>query len=258
MRNILIICLVIFGLFIGACKSTEKISAPKGAKLSESKLEKKLANASIPVDWLSCKGKLKFKDQDMSASGNFYMRIRKDSAIWVQIRKLGFEVGRMLITRDSFILVNSWEDTYVKDEIGKLSAWTGSDVKFDELQNLLWGLPMIYNKSAEVQAKDHYFIVQGEEPAINASFFYSVAAPFQLISGFLQKQTPQGGMQTLKFTNDDFQAITDDYYFPYIRNYEVTTPDSKMNIELSIQNLNINEAKNLHIRIPAHSEPLMD
>jgi hypothetical protein len=46
----------------------------------------------------------------MSARVN--VRILRDSVIWVQIQKFGFEVGRMLVTPDSAFFINRFDQTY--------------------------------------------------------------------------------------------------------------------------------------------------
>src|SRR5687768_971385 len=67
---------------------------------------------NLPYEWYSSTGTgtLDWDDQRISAKVN--VRIRKDSVIWVQISKLGIEVGRILVTRDSAFFINRFEQKY--------------------------------------------------------------------------------------------------------------------------------------------------
>lgn len=73
---------------------------------------KKLAETQVDYTWFSAtgQGKMDWDGQRLSARVN--VRILHDSIIWVQIQKLGFEVGRMLVTPDSAFFINRWERTY--------------------------------------------------------------------------------------------------------------------------------------------------
>lgn len=259
MRYTLYICMTLLLFSIGACKSSEKIVSEKDERLTRNQLIQRLANAKVPAEWMSCKGQMKLESPDLNASGSFRMHIQKDSAIWMHISKLGFEIGRALITPDSVLVINRWENTYINGSIDELSRMLGSRVSFDELQRLFWGLPLVYDSGAEIENEKDHFIVKGRDEVTKSSYLYAISAPFLITSGWLQKRnTGGGGVQSLAFTNDDFQLITDDYYFPYIRDYDLTSPDMQLKVEMSIQNLVINEAQDLHMRIPANFEPLLD
>jgi hypothetical protein len=118
MRNLPIYIGLIMLLGLQACKSKktagdagpmpmEEAVAPEVAAML-----KKLAETQVDYTWFSAtgQGKMDWDGQRLSARVN--VRILHDSIIWVQIQKLGFEVGRMLVTPDSAFFINRWERTY--------------------------------------------------------------------------------------------------------------------------------------------------
>ena len=72
----------------------------------------KVKATQIPYKWFAASGTGKIDWDGQRLSGRINVRILHDSIIWVQIQKLGFEVGRMLITPDSAFFINRFERTY--------------------------------------------------------------------------------------------------------------------------------------------------
>lgn len=62
-----------------------------------------LKKAVFAPEWMEGKCQLQMESEGSNLSGQGVIRIRRDSAIWVSLRKLGFEVGRALILKDSFL-----------------------------------------------------------------------------------------------------------------------------------------------------------
>ena len=72
----------------------------------------KVKATELPYTWFAASGVGKIDWDGQRLSGRINVRILHDSIIWVQIQKLGFEVGRMLITPDSAFFINRFERTY--------------------------------------------------------------------------------------------------------------------------------------------------
>ena len=110
--------LVLLFLALSACKSKKTTvdsgHLPDAGAVSPevSAMLRKLADTQLHYKWFAAtgQGRIDWDGQRMSARVN--VRILQDSVIWVQIQKLGFEVGRMLVTPDSAFFVNRWEKTY--------------------------------------------------------------------------------------------------------------------------------------------------
>lgn len=98
----------------------------------------------IPYATFSGKAKVNFEGPDASNDFTANFRVRKDSVIWVQVTVLGGAVSaaRMLVTRDSFFLIN-----YIQKEVTKIALKDAAKtlptaVDFTQLQNLIVGDPL--------------------------------------------------------------------------------------------------------------------
>ena len=250
--------IIFLGLLIltFSCKSTDKISSPKGKKLTEKQLEKRLTNPVIPEEWLHAKGKLSVDLPEFKGSGTYRMYLQRDKALWMQVTKFGFEVGRVLITPDSLIALNRMQNTYIKGGIKDIERIFGTSVNFDQLQYLIWGLPPVYHKSADIRSEKNYFLISGTDPLTTVSFLYSILAPFEIVSGFLEmKPGMERETHSLEFKNDDYQPLTNEYNFPYLRNYHLVSPQNEIQIEMSVSNVELGEEKELRLVVPDHYDP---
>jgi len=117
-KTVFFIVTIACSLMVMSCKSKKAVT-DSGNIISEepttpemAAMFQKLLDTQLPYTWFSASGtgKIDWDGQRMSAKVN--VRILKDSIIWVQISKLGFEVGRMLVTPDSAFFINRFERTY--------------------------------------------------------------------------------------------------------------------------------------------------
>ncbi len=110
----LIALLLIFGscaskkdLTGGAKDNPKEVISPEIASMM-----KKIMATQLPYTWFAASGQGKIDWDGQRLSARINVRILHDSIIWVQIQKLGFEVGRMLITPDSAFFINRFERSY--------------------------------------------------------------------------------------------------------------------------------------------------
>ncbi len=119
--------------------------------LSHNYIDFKTFNAKIKVDYQDNKG----KQPDVTA----IVRIIKDSAIWVSITAsfLSVEIYRVLITKDSVILMNKQEKEVQYRSLDYLQEVTEIAFDYYTLQDLLIGNPVfidsniVYYKKTEDQ-----------------------------------------------------------------------------------------------------------
>jgi hypothetical protein len=110
-------------------------------KLNSHYIDFKTFNAKIKVDYEDSKG----KKPDILA----VVRIIKDSAIWVSLSAsiLNVEVYRMLITKDSVILMNTREKEVQYRSLDYLQEVTQIPFDYKTLQDLLIGNPIFFGKT---------------------------------------------------------------------------------------------------------------
>ncbi|MEM1123952.1 MAG: DUF4292 domain-containing protein, partial [Bacteroidota bacterium] len=102
----LLLCL----LTLAAC-STKKLITNEGSptnnlkKRSAKYLQKKMAANELDVEWLSARARITFKDAEQTRKFNANIRMRKDSVIWMNVKKVSVEAFRILVDRDSIYII---------------------------------------------------------------------------------------------------------------------------------------------------------
>ncbi|HEX9957285.1 MAG TPA: DUF4292 domain-containing protein [Fibrella sp.] len=139
-------------------------TSPTGSTaLTRPGIEEARSNVSeIDFRYLTAKSKLSFKSktQDIS-NANLNLRVRKDSAIWISISKVGIEAVRALITRDSVAIMDKLERRYAIYDFPTLSRQFNFDMNFDLLQALIVGnLPLPKRPAQKIKKERDYLLLR--------------------------------------------------------------------------------------------------
>jgi hypothetical protein len=85
------------------------------------------------------KASAKYKDDDNSQNVQADIKIKKDEKILVSVRVLGITMAKALITPDAVKYYEKINGEYFEGDYTTLSAWLGTDLDFQKVQNLLIG-----------------------------------------------------------------------------------------------------------------------
>lgn len=109
----------------------------------------KVSRNLMGFSWFSAKMKIDIQNnqadhQELTA----YVRIRKDSLIWINLTAtLGLEVARILITPDSILVADRLDRTVYRRNLDYARDWLRITVNFRTLEDLLVGNPVYFNDS---------------------------------------------------------------------------------------------------------------
>ena len=117
MKRILFYTLLSMCFGLTACNTTKKLANDKGPNIINGVFEASamldLVRATdIPYTWFGGEGNGTIDWEGTRYTAKIKVRILRDSIVWVQIQKFGFEVGRMLVTPDSAFFINRLERSY--------------------------------------------------------------------------------------------------------------------------------------------------
>src|SRR6185369_15710464 len=102
-------------------------------------LRQQLADAiNEPLNFTTFYGKAKANYNSPQASGNatVYIKMRKDSVIWISVTgPLNIEGARVLVTPDSIKIINKLESTVQLSSIERLRQITKLPLRFSDFQN---------------------------------------------------------------------------------------------------------------------------
>lgn len=161
----IILSTVIF-LSIFSCRSTKQINkviAPKDTTVNKS-VDKSAADSLLMVqqtmsrlkghhiDYVSFNAKIKVEYEDIKGRKPDILavvRIMKDSAIWVSLSAsiLNVEVYRLLITKDSVILMNTRDKEVQYRSLDYLQEVTQIPFDYKTIQDLLIGNPVFFDSA---------------------------------------------------------------------------------------------------------------
>ncbi len=136
----LLLMVLVFTLFIQACKTQKEIvgvQAEKVDNLSASKLIDSIQQNRLSFDYFMAKLSVELTLPDDSKSFKANLRIRKDSVIWIYIMKATLPVATVLITKDSVKFVNKINKTYFFGTFSYINEMFNTDLDYYMLQDLL-------------------------------------------------------------------------------------------------------------------------
>ena len=153
----LIVCASLL-VFVWSCRSTRKIQSAMNQKDSVTVIVNPSENDSLAllkqvkdkiqanhIDFKSFLAKIKVDYEDSrgrSYDFTTFLQVRKDSAIWISINKLGIEAFRVLITRDSVKVMNKLDKYVQLRSVGYLQEVAQLPFTYFTLQDLIVGNPV--------------------------------------------------------------------------------------------------------------------
>ena len=139
MKKIFLLSLSIFLLLSSSCKSTKRGATAKLKQRSAPWLVKKTNQSRVEADWLDAKAKIDFRSDDFSIVATAYIRMKKDSVIWMVGKKFGVEGVRALVTTDSVYVLDRLNKEYRAEGISYLQLRFNLSMSYYDLQDILLG-----------------------------------------------------------------------------------------------------------------------
>lgn len=159
----LLLSLVAF-LALNACASRKPAAT---ARPEPENLEAFLRDGPYAWDWFACSGQMRMESSFFSGSGQYNLRMRSDSLVWMVIKYLGLEVARLQATPDSVVLINRWEKTVEVYTWEAIRRETGFPASLSSMQRLILGwLPLRPDQWEIVGREESGVRIQASEAAI--------------------------------------------------------------------------------------------
>ncbi len=239
-----------------SCKSSSKAGTQKLKKKSARFLVKKLDQHKNDFEWFAAKAKIDYEDQNFSQHFTSNIRIRKDSVIWMNIKKLGVEAARVLVRPDSIFVINRLDKSYIANSLENLPFDFGLPPSIEEqdvfsvFQSVLYADPIWFLQRSDLEAKikAKQYLLTGKSDFLNVKYFIN-GYDFVLESLNLKEAK---GNQSLSIDFDSYNVI-EEHNFPYFRRLNFSGNDNvKVDVEMKFSKVQINEEKNIKFEIPPH------
>lgn len=224
-------CLIIT-ILLGSCKSKRALVADRPIKsLDTKKLLHKIYQSNIQCDWMVAKAKMDYEDNNMSIGFSSNMVLRRDSVVWMNFTKFGFEAARVLITKDTICILNRVDKTYVKENLNYFNEKYKVALDFEIIQQILLGNFISRSEKGITSSSDstHYKLMM--KNATDELFFSIFPQNFRPASMKLS-QDDQG--RSLNIILDDYRML-DEKHFSYERDINTSGESEKYTIDLQIR-----------------------
>lgn len=159
--------LILIGLLLLAATGCHrKVAVPQQA-VERTDLRSYLEQGPYQWDWYACTGTANMQSSMFSGSGQYALRMKKDSLLWIAIRFIGIEVARIQADRDSMVILNRFERTVESYSWEEVTRQTGFPASLPAVQRTVLGwLPIIPSALQENDRDEQSVEVLGKEGAI--------------------------------------------------------------------------------------------
>ena len=211
------------------------------AVLQKNWIDFKTFSAKIKLDVEDSKG----KKPDLLAN----IRMIKDSVIWISISAsiLNIEVFRVLITKDSVILLNKQEKEVQYRSINYLQEITDIPFDFKTLQNLIIGNPIFYNEDEITVRKFEEFLLIS---AVSNEFknFITISKKDNTLLHSKLDDLNLTRNRTADFTYDSYSNNSG---FPFSTYRQiVATEKNKLDVRMNFKQFEFNKELSVNFYIP--------
>ena len=256
---------ILLSLFFTQCRSGRTITIAIAPRDSTKVVEiKSAADSSILINTtretikknflyfktFSAKIKLEIDDSkgkkpDLLAN----IRMIKDSAIWISISAsiLNIEVFRVLVTKDSVILLNKQDKEVQYRSINYLQEITEIPFDFKTLQNLLIGNPIFYNDSnISVRKFDQFLLVSSK----NKDFknLLTISTEDNTLTHSKLDDVNMERNRTADFTYDSYVNLNEIKFSTYRQ--IIASEKNKLDVRMNFKQFEFNKELSVYFSVP--------
>lgn len=136
----MLLSLLVLGLT--GCSMFRGAEGGKLRKRSMKYLSKNIEANEVNYDWISAKGKIKFRSPSQSLSLSSNIKMQKGKLIWLTASKFGFELARVLITPEKVQILDRYNKQYIEKPFSFIESEFGLPADFAVLEKILVGNPI--------------------------------------------------------------------------------------------------------------------
>lgn len=239
-----------FVLLVFSC-GTKRVAKPTTVIPQPSAAEtvlRKLDEQRFAADWMDARANIKLDSRDLNAGGTAFIRLERDKKLWVSVKKFGIEAARVLVTPDSFFVINRLSNEYSADPLSYVTDRFGVPADFSLLQALLLGNPVYFDRDLELDENETDRLRLSGDNGRWISDYRLERDSYHLRSMRLRQIDKD---QELRIFLDDYQDTELGQPFPAGRTLEIESPKTgPARVELNINRVSFNEAVAMPFVVP--------
>ena len=215
-----------------------------------------MADNRFEADWLSAKLKITYADDYQTRKLTANIRMRKDSVIWMNVKKMSVEAARIKITPDSIYAIDRLNKEYfIKDlsyleKVYNLPSRKTGPSNFKVLQEVIFGNPVFFDGTAmETSTQTSEYQLNNENDDFKSQYLVNGISFLLTQMAFEEKHS----RQNLKISLER-SAESEEYpNFSYFRNFDFYSETfGNVSLDVKFSKLEINSPKTIRFEIPSH------
>ncbi|MBQ0116366.1 MAG: DUF4292 domain-containing protein [Flavobacterium sp.] len=244
------IILVTTVLSLSACSSLKQtaVTTAEATEASASKdiIKGHYANV-LNFKTASIRSSVKYKDKHLNQTVSADIRMEKDKQMLVMVRFLGMTFFKAHITPNQVSYYDVWNRQYFEGDYSKLSAWLGTDLDYQKVQNLFLGKALDQLNSGKFDAK----LVEGLHQIINTSDKQTVKTYyFEDLNYLLKKATIVQAKENRNITIEyPSYSTVNGMYLPQSLKIDAQHKDHN-EIDITYSNITFNEDLSFKYEVP--------
>ena len=241
---------------LSSCRATKKLASTPVPSRSATEIITACEDHNIDYEWFCAKGKAQFETEDVDVGTKIYLRMKKDSIIWMTIKKLGITAVQAQITPDSFFVIHRLERAYEKGSLQSMRQRLKIKQTFGEMQDYFAGnIPVSQDTMQQVVLVDRLYQLNSEIASYNLS---TLVDPFNL--RVAKVRATDDKTNEIITTYKQYKPANNGVTVAYKRDFFISF-DQGAGPEVSIMKFDfseilINEVKKTPFRIPKHYEDI--
>lgn len=254
---------IILVLFAAVFLMSAKTNGCKGSKHTESGgqtatatrsaafLTEKLKKQDLKsVKSMTARAQLRVDNEGQAISAGANIIWIRDSVLWINVKKFGFEAVRALVTRDSVFVLNRLEKTYSVSGLDAIERKFNLPAGFELLQRTLLAQAWLFDQTPlKPSLEEGLHKLVGADGSFGSAYWIEDGSYLLKKEHFVQQKDEK--MVTLGF--DGYQKLNGFGQFPYLRRIEAYSPESgNMEMDVELSDVEINDNPAYRFEIPAH------
>lgn len=162
---------------------------------------KGMEDNAFTADYLEASARVKLESEKLNIGGSATIRLHRDEAIWMSVRKFGFEGARALIRPDSFFFQNRLSGDYEARPLSYIEDKYKIPARFDLLQEIVLGNAVFFTRDLEMETSGEQYTLSGQDGRFATQHTVD-ARGFKLLEMVLNELAQN---RTLTIQNGDFR-----------------------------------------------------
>ena len=238
--------LLVFFLSNSACKSARMTADVPLEKMTAENLIAEVSVNEFQAETIDARARMEVSFDRQSYSFRGQIRSVRDSAIWVRATLLGFEAGRVMITPDTFQLLDRVNREYIKLPMSEVGRRYGLDIEFAQLQQMLLGSPSFEDVVvSKLEVENPKAIIFGFINTLQVIYHIN---EMRLVDRFTLTDRSGRFMESI---NSNYEEIDDAGFFAFNRSIRATDEQDEFRLSCEFLEIEINTFPDMPFSIPS-------